>query len=98
MELQEQDLKTPKVVPAPMVLENEDSKSLQNKTRMGDAMRSLRFEDSSFVFSCGPSGLLYATICLTIGGHAWIYSCFYRSKMRKQYLLKASPCCDCLVH
>ncbi|KAK1258887.1 Protein PLANT CADMIUM RESISTANCE 2 [Acorus gramineus] len=47
--------------------------------------------------SCGPSGLIYATLCLSIF-HACIYSCFYRSKMRKQYHLEASPCCDCLVH
>uniref|UniRef100_A0A6N2M3N0 Uncharacterized protein n=1 Tax=Salix viminalis TaxID=40686 RepID=A0A6N2M3N0_SALVM len=25
-------------------------------------------------------------------------SCFYRSKLRKQYMLEESPCNDCLVH
>ncbi|KAK1387041.1 Protein PLANT CADMIUM RESISTANCE 9-like [Heracleum sosnowskyi] len=31
-------------------------------------------------------------------GCGWILSCFYRSKIRKQYMLKKSPCGDCLLH
>ncbi|KAK4423408.1 protein PLANT CADMIUM RESISTANCE 2 [Sesamum alatum] len=47
--------------------------------------------------SCGASGALYALIGL-ISGCACIYSCFYRSKMRRQYMLRESPCADCMVH
>ncbi|GLT26026.1 hypothetical protein SLA2020_011170 [Shorea laevis] len=47
--------------------------------------------------SCGVSGAIYALIsCLT--GCGCIYSFFYRSKLRKQYVLEKSPCADCLVH
>ncbi|GER31070.1 pLANT CADMIUM RESISTANCE 2 [Striga asiatica] len=47
--------------------------------------------------SCGQSGALYALLmCVT--GCACCLSCFYRSKMRQQYLLHESPCGDCLVH
>ncbi|KAL0446745.1 UNVERIFIED_CONTAM: protein PLANT CADMIUM RESISTANCE 2 [Sesamum latifolium] len=47
--------------------------------------------------SCGASGALYTVIaCVT--GCPCFYSCFYRSKMRQQYLLHDSPCGDCLVH
>ncbi|KAM5566846.1 protein PLANT CADMIUM RESISTANCE 2-like [Rosa sericea] len=47
--------------------------------------------------SCGASGALYTLIsCVTTC--PCIYSCFYRSKMRRQYALESSPCGDCLVH
>uniref|UniRef100_A0A1D1Y102 Protein PLANT CADMIUM RESISTANCE 2 n=1 Tax=Anthurium amnicola TaxID=1678845 RepID=A0A1D1Y102_9ARAE len=47
--------------------------------------------------SCGASGALYTLIaCVT--GCGCLYSCFYRSKMRRQYSLPDSPCNDCLVH
>lgn len=47
--------------------------------------------------ACGVNGALYTLIaCVT--GCACCYSCFYRAKMRQQYLLKPSPCGDCLVH
>ncbi|XWS34457.1 hypothetical protein CRYUN_Cryun21dG0040100 [Craigia yunnanensis] len=47
--------------------------------------------------SCGVNGALYTLIaCVT--GCACCYSCFYRSKMRQQYMLKKHPCGDCLVH
>ncbi|KAI9082143.1 hypothetical protein K1719_035883 [Acacia pycnantha] len=47
--------------------------------------------------SCGASGALY-TVVACVTGCACLYSCFYRSKMRHQFLLKDDPCCDCLVH
>ncbi|XP_047322812.1 protein PLANT CADMIUM RESISTANCE 2-like [Impatiens glandulifera] len=47
--------------------------------------------------SCGTSGAVYTVIgCVT--GCWCLYSCFYRAKMRQQYMLKESPCCDCCVH
>ncbi|KDP38094.1 hypothetical protein JCGZ_04737 [Jatropha curcas] len=47
--------------------------------------------------SCATSGALYGLLaCFT--GCACIYSCFYRSKLRKQYMLQERPCNDCLVH
>ncbi|KAH0756916.1 hypothetical protein KY290_020409 [Solanum tuberosum] len=47
--------------------------------------------------SCGVNGALYAIIiCVTCC--PCFYSCFYRNKMRQQYLLKKNPCGDCLVH
>ncbi|KAG8382726.1 hypothetical protein BUALT_Bualt05G0107300 [Buddleja alternifolia] len=47
--------------------------------------------------SCGQSGALY-TLLACVTGCPCFYSCFYRSKMRQQYLLHESPCGDCLVH
>ncbi|KAL8531895.1 hypothetical protein ACS0TY_008485 [Phlomoides rotata] len=47
--------------------------------------------------SCGASGALY-TLLEIFTGCGCIYSCFYRKKMRKQYMLAESPCGDCLVH
>ncbi|XP_020221656.1 protein PLANT CADMIUM RESISTANCE 2 isoform X2 [Cajanus cajan] len=47
--------------------------------------------------SCGASGALYTLICCVIGC-ACLYSCFYRSKMRRQYGLKGNACTDCLLH
>ncbi|KAA8532532.1 hypothetical protein F0562_032652 [Nyssa sinensis] len=47
--------------------------------------------------SCGTGAAIYAIIsCFTCLGCC--YSCFYRSKMRREYMLKEGPCCDCLVH
>nr|GMC85024.1 protein PLANT CADMIUM RESISTANCE 2-like [Ipomoea batatas] len=38
--------------------------------------------------------------CLIAGfiGCPCLYSCSYRSKLRKDYMLPESPCGDCLVH
>ncbi|XP_061344946.1 protein PLANT CADMIUM RESISTANCE 3-like [Gastrolobium bilobum] len=47
--------------------------------------------------SCGASGALYTLICCVIGCGC-LYSCFYRSKMRRQYNLQGSGCVDCLTH
>ncbi|XP_057416441.1 protein PLANT CADMIUM RESISTANCE 2-like [Lotus japonicus] len=47
--------------------------------------------------SCGASGALY-TLIMCVLGCGCLYSCFYRSKLRRQYMLKESPCSDCLVH
>ncbi|KAL5827908.1 hypothetical protein ACOSQ4_019705 [Xanthoceras sorbifolium] len=47
--------------------------------------------------SCGVNGALYFLLQLVIGC-ACCYSCFYRSKMRKQFNLEESPWGDCLVH
>ncbi|XP_014506796.1 protein PLANT CADMIUM RESISTANCE 2 [Vigna radiata var. radiata] len=47
--------------------------------------------------SCGASGALYTLVSCLLGCGC-IYSCFYRSKMRRQYMLKESPCWDFLVH
>ncbi|KAK6146743.1 hypothetical protein DH2020_020612 [Rehmannia glutinosa] len=52
---------------------------------------------SDFSNSCGQSGALY-TLLACVTGCPCFYSCFYRSKMRQQYLLHESPCGDCLVH
>lgn len=46
---------------------------------------------------CGMSGGLYGLIGF-VTGCCCIYSGFYRSKLRKQYLLPESPCNDFLVH
>ncbi|XP_047341977.1 protein PLANT CADMIUM RESISTANCE 2-like isoform X2 [Impatiens glandulifera] len=47
--------------------------------------------------SCGASGALY-TLILMLVGCTCCYSCFYRTKMRKQYSLPETPCGDCLIH
>nr|GLL41722.1 protein PLANT CADMIUM RESISTANCE 2-like [Ipomoea trifida] len=47
--------------------------------------------------SCGASGALYCLILAVIGCPCF-YSCFYRSKLRNQYMLPETPCGDCLVH
>ncbi|KAL2518783.1 Protein PLANT CADMIUM RESISTANCE 2 [Abeliophyllum distichum] len=47
--------------------------------------------------SCGASGALYTLIAL-VSGCACLYSCFYRSRMRRQYMLPENPCADCCVH
>ncbi|XP_062212928.1 cell number regulator 10-like [Phragmites australis] len=47
--------------------------------------------------SCGTSGALYSMLLYFTGCH-WIYSCTYRAKMRAEFNLPESPCCDCCVH
>ncbi|XVE85446.1 hypothetical protein DITRI_Ditri17bG0091800 [Diplodiscus trichospermus] len=47
--------------------------------------------------SCGTSGALYTLIVLLTGRGCWL-SCFYRTKMRKQYMLKGGGCGDCMLH
>uniref|UniRef100_M4EDD5 Uncharacterized protein n=1 Tax=Brassica campestris TaxID=3711 RepID=M4EDD5_BRACM len=47
--------------------------------------------------SCGTTGALYMLLAW-FTGCGCIYSCFYRTKMRKQYNLKGSECGDCLKH
>ncbi|KAJ8770086.1 hypothetical protein K2173_010131 [Erythroxylum novogranatense] len=46
---------------------------------------------------CPASGAIYALLAF-ITGCACLYSCTYRSRMRKVYMLKESPCNDCLIH
>ncbi|PIN03260.1 hypothetical protein CDL12_24218 [Handroanthus impetiginosus] len=46
--------------------------------------------------ACGASGALYA-LKTFITGVACIYSCFYSSKMRRQYMLTETPCVDSLI-
>ncbi|KAK9051039.1 hypothetical protein SSX86_027664 [Deinandra increscens subsp. villosa] len=49
--------------------------------------------------SCFLHTILYTKLLLlTTGNCQWIYSCIYRSKLRKQYMLPEEPCDDCLVH
>lgn len=47
--------------------------------------------------ACLVSGSLYTLICC-LTGCGCLYSCIYRNKMRQQYMLKDTPCCDCLLH
>ncbi|KAG4162915.1 hypothetical protein ERO13_D01G142400v2, partial [Gossypium hirsutum] len=47
--------------------------------------------------SCGASGALY-TLIMFITGCGCLYSCCYRSKLRKQYNLKGGDCGDCMRH
>ncbi|KAJ0037632.1 hypothetical protein Pint_22355 [Pistacia integerrima] len=47
--------------------------------------------------SCCVSGALYCVV-FTLTGCACCYSCCYRIKMRQQFMLKKSPCDECLVH
>ncbi|XP_034686247.1 protein PLANT CADMIUM RESISTANCE 2-like [Vitis riparia] len=47
--------------------------------------------------SCCASGAAYTALACLTGG-ACFFSCFYRTKLRKQFRLKGSPCSDCLVH
>ncbi|XP_051203494.1 cell number regulator 2 [Lolium perenne] len=49
--------------------------------------------------SSGASGALYMGIGILTGWEfQWIYSCFYRTKMRAQYGLQETPFPDCCVH
>ncbi|KAK7850269.1 protein plant cadmium resistance 2, partial [Quercus suber] len=47
--------------------------------------------------SCAASGALYALIAW-LTGCGCLYSCFYRSKIRRQYALEEGSCGDCIVH
>ncbi|VFQ92395.1 unnamed protein product [Cuscuta campestris] len=47
--------------------------------------------------SCGVNGALY-TLMACVTGCPCLYSCFYRKKMREQYMLRDRPCGDCLLH
>lgn len=47
--------------------------------------------------ACGVTGALCTLICCVTCSPC-CFTCFYRSKMRKQYMLHKKPCCDCLVH
>ncbi|KAK2978430.1 hypothetical protein RJ640_002703 [Escallonia rubra] len=47
--------------------------------------------------ACVACGALYALIAY-FTGFACLLSCFYRSKMRRQYMLQEDPCWDFLVH
>ncbi|KAK3011744.1 hypothetical protein RJ639_013031 [Escallonia herrerae] len=51
----------------------------------------------ALIAACVVSGALYALITM-VTGCGCMYSCFYRSKMRSQYMLPENPCGDCLVH
>uniref|UniRef100_A0A9I9D315 Cell number regulator 2-like n=1 Tax=Cucumis melo TaxID=3656 RepID=A0A9I9D315_CUCME len=47
--------------------------------------------------ACGVSGAIYlAILCVT--GCSCLYSCFYRTRMRGQFLLKERPLSDCCTH
>ncbi|KAK8583006.1 hypothetical protein V6N13_069771 [Hibiscus sabdariffa] len=47
--------------------------------------------------SCGASAALYASIFF-ITGCPGLYSCFFRSRLRKQYNLEGGTCGDCMRH
>lgn len=47
--------------------------------------------------ACGGSGARYILLmCIT--GFPGLYSCFHRSRLRKQYRLKGGCCGDCMRH
>ncbi|KAF9673093.1 hypothetical protein SADUNF_Sadunf11G0112900 [Salix dunnii] len=46
---------------------------------------------------CAVSGAIYGLL-RWFTGCSCLYSCLYRSKLRKQYMVEESPCNDCLVH
>lgn len=50
----------------------------------------------SYVACCASSSL-YTGIMFLTGCH-WLYSCFYRKKLRGHFFLEDSPCGDCCVH
>ncbi|XP_012845969.1 PREDICTED: protein PLANT CADMIUM RESISTANCE 2-like [Erythranthe guttata] len=47
--------------------------------------------------SCLVAGGVYALIRHSTGCPCF-YSCFYRSKLRKQYMIDGNNCTDCMVH
>ncbi|XP_038697290.1 protein PLANT CADMIUM RESISTANCE 2-like [Tripterygium wilfordii] len=47
--------------------------------------------------SCEATGAIYFLLSLFLGCGC-LFSCIYRTKMRKLYNLDESPCGDCLVH
>ncbi|KNA18706.1 hypothetical protein SOVF_068330 [Spinacia oleracea] len=46
---------------------------------------------------CAASGTIYGLL-MGFPGLPCLYSCFYRSRLRGQYVLEESPSADCLVH
>ncbi|RXH78372.1 hypothetical protein DVH24_001890 [Malus domestica] len=46
--------------------------------------------------ACCGQGCTYCGLMLF--GLQWLYSCFYRQKLRAKYNLPDKPCCDCGVH
>ncbi|CAK7326780.1 unnamed protein product [Dovyalis caffra] len=46
---------------------------------------------------CAVSGAIYGVL-LWLTGCPCIYSCLYRTKMRKQLMFEDRPCNDCLIH
>ena len=49
------------------------------------------------ISGCFASGAIYAALTY-FTTCACLFSCSYRTKLRKQLMLKESPCEDCLVH
>ncbi|XP_017970673.1 PREDICTED: protein PLANT CADMIUM RESISTANCE 2-like [Theobroma cacao] len=47
--------------------------------------------------ACGASAIIYILIKVLIDCPSF-YSCFYRTKMREQYMLKGGGCGDCMLH
>ncbi|XP_076885327.1 protein PLANT CADMIUM RESISTANCE 2-like [Bidens hawaiensis] len=47
--------------------------------------------------SCPVHGAIYA-ILIALAVFPWLYSCMYRSRMRRRYMLPAEPCNDCCLH
>ncbi|WCJ33589.1 PLANT CADMIUM RESISTANCE 11 [Euphorbia peplus] len=47
--------------------------------------------------SCVAAGAIYGVLAW-FTGCGCLYSCLYRPKIRHQYMLKETPCHDCLVH
>ncbi|XP_044478268.1 protein PLANT CADMIUM RESISTANCE 2-like [Mangifera indica] len=47
--------------------------------------------------SCATAGVLYLLLG-AVTGLTFCYTCCYRKKMRQQFKLEETPCCDCLVH
>ncbi|XP_057960656.1 protein PLANT CADMIUM RESISTANCE 2-like [Malania oleifera] len=47
--------------------------------------------------SCATNGAIYALLAV-LTGCGCIYSCTYRTKMRRRYQLEERPCGDCLLH
>ncbi|PPD68881.1 hypothetical protein GOBAR_DD34238 [Gossypium barbadense] len=47
--------------------------------------------------ACGATGTLYALIAI-VTGCGCLNSCFYRSRLRNEYMLEEKPCNDCCLH
>ncbi|MBA0607412.1 hypothetical protein Godav_019719, partial [Gossypium davidsonii] len=47
--------------------------------------------------TCGATGTLYALIAI-VTGCGCLNSCFYRSRLRNEYMLEEKPCNDCCLH
>ncbi|XP_065856744.1 protein PLANT CADMIUM RESISTANCE 2-like [Euphorbia lathyris] len=49
--------------------------------------------------SCAFAGTIYLLLAMLVpGGVASLYSCMFRSKLRKEYKLKGNSCSDCAAH